>query len=710
MGSGRGKEEAPLLEAPRKLIVCAVSKPVELEKPFGGETFDYHESDSGLVAAVHSLERSGVNVRWVAWPGCFVEKTSEEGVRSRLEEDYKCHPVFLSRDLEELFYARFCHGHLWPLFHCIPTMRSLTNFREGQTAHATDQYEAYLSVNQLYLEAVAAEYVDGDLVLVHDYELMLLPAMLRSRFPEIACGYFCNCPFPSTEFYRMLPNREALLRGALGADLVSFNHFDFVRHVLNACMRVLGLASLPSRLEYNGRLVTVSICPAGIAPETMDVNKENCAWSAQVRATAEAMRRGPFKSAKVVLSLDALDMSKGIPQRLLALEALFDRHPEWRGKAILVLCARDRLRAVDAQLRKAVDGLVGHVNGRFGRADYCPVHYLKHTLTRVEKLALYSLADVALVASVREGINLSAMEFVAVQNAFAECERRYDPGVLVYSEFAGCATSFEDGALVVNPHDTDGVAQSLHAALTMTSTTKQVRHHKLARYVNTYTAELWSNRLVKELRQAREKAAAYEQLLPLDVAQLRSFYERSRRRLLVFEYDGTLAPHSALPQLGRPLPALASTLATLCGDPRNTVYVLSSRRREDLDEWLGDHCPRLGVVAEMGFWLKRAPKSPDNVEETHALPDDHQTTPVSSLKGSGTTLALLDEDEEAFERRALDGETTTPAAASGDDKPSAVAADDESHDDHSGGDRSPGPTFSIGPSDGLAGNAPSFAG
>ena len=255
---------------------------------------------------------------------------------------------------------------------------------------------------------------------------------------------------------------------------MSFNHFDYVRHFLNACMRVLGLESLPSRLEYNGRLVTVSICPAGIAPEAFEVNTAS-ELSVAVRGRADQMRAGPFRHRKVLLSLDALDMSKGIPQRLLALEALLEFRPEWRGRAILVLAARDRGRVVDAQLRKAVDGLVGHVNGRFGRADYCPVHYLKHTLTRVEKLALYSLADVALVASVREGINLSAMEFVAVQNAFAECERRYDPGVLVYSEFAGCATSFEDGALVVNPHDTDGVAQSLHAALTMTSTTKQVR-------------------------------------------------------------------------------------------------------------------------------------------------------------------------------------------------------------------------------------------
>ena len=238
----------------------------------------------------------------------------------------------------------------------------------------------------------------------------------------------------------------------------------------------------------------------------------------------------------------------------------------------------------DAQLRKAVDGLVGHVNGRFGRADYCPVLYVKHTLAREEVVALYSIADVVLVTSVREGINLSAMEFVACQSG-NDARPRADParddsrvtaaqaaphvvpaaaaaaaaphdavraaqqadapvGVLIYSEFAGCASSFGDGALVVNPHDTDGVAEALHTALTMSRTTKQVRQHKLARYVNTYTAELWATRLVRELRLAREKASEYRRLLPLDVAQLRSFYERSRRRLLIFEYDGGLAHHS----------------------------------------------------------------------------------------------------------------------------------------------------------------------
>ena len=351
-----------LLAPERKLIVCAVRRPVHLEKPFGEAAYAYEPSRSGLSAAVESLEKSGVRCRWVAWPGCFVEKTSREGVRARLEDEFNCRPVFLDRDIEDLFYARFCHGVLWPLFHCIPATvgdkvgekgglvgtratdqsccradTSPTNrsrgdsvetsrgdaaaatwiFRgdESRRGHSVEtsrwtlrektsgdaaaarwrysvgarlRYEAYLSVNQQYLEALAAEYLrradipqtgcdadsprwggtprpgrggsvatgarlryqEGDLVVVHDYELMLLPAMIRSRFPEAACGFFCNCPFPSSEFYRMLPARDALLRGVLGADLISFNHFDYVRHFLNACMRVLGLESAPSRLEH----------------------------------------------------------------------------------------------------------------------------------------------------------------------------------------------------------------------------------------------------------------------------------------------------------------------------------------------------------------------------------------------------------------------------------------------------------------------------
>jgi len=175
-------------------------------------------------------------VVWVSWPGRAVDKGSQEGIRKRLEAEHSVYPVFLSPELEGLYYRSFCNGVLWPLLHCIPT-----EFDESLLSMFTTQYDAYNQVNQLFLERVAEVYEEGDLVLVYDYELMLLPAMLRRRFPDVACGFFFHCPFPSSEFYRILPVRQALLHGVLGADLVSFNHFDYVRHFLGVCMRILGL-------------------------------------------------------------------------------------------------------------------------------------------------------------------------------------------------------------------------------------------------------------------------------------------------------------------------------------------------------------------------------------------------------------------------------------------------------------------------------------
>lgn len=735
------REREALLSAPRKILVCSVHKPVYLEKLHGMDAYTYRESYGGLKAGVDALERSGVLVRWVSWPGTC-PKASQEGVRKKLDETYNCRPVFIDdRELEEMFFVRFCHGILWPLFHCIPSPGLSDAAGIGSRAarpdagpdsvlgkndnggrrklgmrSATDQLDAYTRVNQLFLEAVAEEYREGDLVVVYDYQLMLLPAMLRKRFPEVACAFFLHCPFPSSEFYRMLPAREQLLRGTLGADLISFNHFDYVRHFLNACMRVLGLETSKSRLEFGGRLVSVSICPAGINPDEFEDDNddaserdEECdteilaheATSATTQvppnepmpppqhessppqqqpqssisaaaglanegsgeaeipqqqmakpecaaAIAARLRGGLLANRKVIVSIASLDMSKGIPQALLAMESMLASKPEWRGVAMLVLAVRDRGRPYDAQLRKAVDGLVGHVIGKFGSADYCPVLYIKRDLTREEMAALYTIADAVLVASVREGLNLGAMEFIACQSTWLERklaqERAFyaeDLGVLVYSEFAGCASSLEDGALLVNPYDTDGVARALDAALTMPKTNKQVRHHKLSRYVNTYTAELWATRLVRELRLAKEKASEYNRVLPLDVGHLRSFYDRSSRRLLIFEH-GALSPNTDHPlpvQLAPDHPTFVACLQALCQDQRNAVYVLSGRKREKLkDLWPSELFDNLGLVAEFGYYLKQP-----TVQDEQPAADWQRVVPNIDLSWKSEVVPILED-------------------------------------------------------------------
>jgi trehalose 6-phosphate synthase len=410
----------PMANDTNKIIVCSLQRCVRMLKTGQGDGWQYIPSSTGLKSAIDYLGQ-GNAVRWVSWPGAAVDESSRDGVRRRLETDFQCHPVFLSPEMVDLYHNQFCNVVLWPLFHSLPQRsdsRLLENFG--------DKYDAYCSANQKFLEAVSEIYKDGDLVLVCDYQLMALPGLLRRRFPDITCGFYFHCPFPSSEFFQMLPVREALLHGVLGADLVVFNHFDYVRHFLNVCTRMLGLESSPSRVEYNGRLISLGICPMGIDPAKYTLTPK-------VEAQVEMLQRQQ-DGMKIIVGVHKLDFCKGIPEMLEAMEYLLLHYPEYRGKVCLYAVVRDAGRTASLQYRmlsRQINELVGRVNGRFGTAEYCPVRYLKQSIDHDQLVALYNCADVAIVSSIKEGINLQAMEFIATQKK--SCH-----GVLVYSEFAGC--------------------------------------------------------------------------------------------------------------------------------------------------------------------------------------------------------------------------------------------------------------------------------
>lgn len=480
---------------------------------------------------------------------------------------------------------------LWPLFHSLPQRsdsRLLENFAE--------KYESYCAANQKFLEAVSEIYKDGDLVLVCDYQLMNLPGLLRRRFPDITCGFYFHSPFPSSEFFQMLPAREALLHGVLGADLVVFNHFDYIRHFLNVCTRMLGLESSPSRVEYNGRLISLGICPMGIEPLKYEITPSVQTQIQMLLKQNEGM--------KVIVGVHKLDFCKGIPEMLEAMEYLLQHYPEYRGKVVLFAVVRESGRTASHQyqmLNRQINELVGRVNGKFATAEYTPVRYLQRTIEHDQLVALYNTADVGIISSIKEGINLQAMEFIAAQKE--SCG-----GVLVYSEFAGCASSFQ-GALLVNPMHIEQVAASIDTALKMSTTTKRIRHHQLSRYVNTYTSTLWAQRIMSALNEAAATAQAYNRLEKLDTAQLLGYYERSQRRLFLLDYDGTLVNYQSMAELAEPSPALLSCLEELSADPHNSVYIISGRNKARLQEWFG-HLSRVGLAAEHGYWFRPAAKHP----------------------------------------------------------------------------------------------------
>lgn len=584
----------PMANDSNKILVCSLRRCVRMVKTDQGDSWQYIASDTGLKSAIDDLGR-GNAVRWVSWPGAVVDESSQDGVRRRLETDFQCHPVFLGAETLDLFHNQFCNVVLWPLFHSLPQRsdsRLLENF--------TEKYDAYCSANQKFLEAVSEIYKDGDLVLVCDYQLMALPGLLRRRFPEITCGFYFHCPFPSSEFFQMLPVREALLHGVLGADLVVFNHFDYVRHFLNVCTRMLGLESSPSRVEYNGRLISLGICPMGIDPAKYTLTPK-------VEAHVEMLKRQQ-DGMKIIVGVHKLDFCKGIPEMLEAMEYLLQHYPEYRGKVVLYAVVRDAGRTASFQYRmlsRQINELVGRVNGRFGTAEYCPVRYLKQSIDHDQLVALYNCADVAIVSSIKEGINLQAMEFIAAQKK--SCH-----GVLVYSEFAGCASSFQ-GALLVNPMHIEQVAASVDTALRMSTTTKRIRHHQLSRYVSTYTSSLWAQRIMSALNEAAATAQEYNRLDKLDTAQLLGYYERSQRRLFLLDYDGTLVNYQSMEELAEPSAALLACLEGLTADPHNTVYIVSGRNKNRLQEWFG-HLPRVGLAAEHGYWFRPAAKHPSSLE------------------------------------------------------------------------------------------------
>ncbi|TMW67724.1 hypothetical protein Poli38472_007396 [Pythium oligandrum] len=617
----------PMASETNKIIVVSVRRCVRMTKTSHDDSWQYIPSDTGFKSAIDYLCGTN-NVQWVSWPGAVVDESSQDGVRRKLETDFNCRPVFLNNEILDSYYNQFCNVILWPLFHSLPQRsdsRLLENFVE--------KYDAYCTANQKFLEAISEIYKDGDLVLVCDYHLMNLPGLLRRRFPDITCGFYFHSPFPSSEFFQMLPAREALLHGVLGADLVVFNHFDYVRHFLNVCTRMLGLESSPSRIEYNGRLISLGICPMGIDPRKYEITPS-------VLKQVELLKQQQDEM-KIIVGVHKLDFCKGIPEMLEAMEYLLQHYPEYRGKVVLFAVVRDVGRMAAHQykmLNRQINELVGRVNGKFGTAEYTPVRYLKRSIDHDQLVALYNAADVAIVSSIKEGINLQAMEFIAAQKE--NCH-----GVLVYSEFAGCASSFQ-GALLVNPMHLEQVAASIDTALRMNTTTKRIRHHQLSRYVNTYTSTLWAQRIMSALNEAAAMAQEYNRLDKLDTAQLLGYYERSQRRLFLLDYDGTLVNYQSIAELAEPTPTLLACLEELSADPRNAVYIISGRDKTHLQQWFG-HLPRVGLAAEHGYWFRPAAKYTAAMQKLDDANDDEHRDAHGDNVGDAAVKQLEDGPDES---------------------------------------------------------------
>ncbi|KAL9053858.1 MAG: hypothetical protein Q9162_004505 [Coniocarpon cinnabarinum] len=469
-----------------RLIVVANRLPITVKRN-GASGFDLSISSGGLVSGLSGLTKS-TKFEWYGWPGLSVDENEVDQLKSQLKSEFDAIPVMLDEQLAEKHYNGFSNSILWPLFHYHP----------GEITFVEEYWEAYEQANRQFARTIAPQIKDGDFVWVHDYHLMLLPQMLREEIGDskrnVKLGFFLHTPFPSSEIYRILPVRSQILEGLLHCDLIGFHTYDYARHFLSSCSRILNLGTSPNGVDFHGKFVSVGAYPIGIDPEKfMDGLQKP-----KVQDRIASLQR-KFQGCKIIVGVDRLDYIKGVPQKLHALEVFLTEHPEWIGKVVLVQVAVPSRQDVEEyqNLRAVVNELVGRINGKFGTIEFMPIHFMHKSVAFDELIALYSVSDVCLISSTRDGMNLVCFEYIMCQAA--------KKGALVLSEFAGASQSL-NGSIVVNPWNTEELADAIHDAVTMGEEQRTVNYQKLEKYVKKYTSAWWGETFTSELRRISEQA------------------------------------------------------------------------------------------------------------------------------------------------------------------------------------------------------------
>ena len=568
----------------RRLLVVSNRLPLTLRKAEDGH-WTTERSSGGLASAMNPILRDNGG-DWIGWAGSSGEEDQEErnSVLQEWAQKDQCFAVELPAEIAKGFYEGYSNQTLWPVFHNFPS----------QLKFDAKDWQAYIEANRIFCRAVVDRYKQGDLVWVHDYQLMLLPQMLRAELPDAAIGFFLHIPFPSSEIFPILPRREELLQGLLGADLVAFQTHGHLQQFRAALLRVLGLESKIAEVAVGGRPIRLEAHPIGIAPEQYTDLLSHDETTAQLHADWAARYRG----RRVLLAVDRLDYTKGIPERLRAFAHLLRSSSELREKVVLIQVAVPTREGIETyqDLRTEVNQLVGEINGKLGTPDWTPVVYINRSIERPELVALYKLADVCWVGSLRDGMNLVAKEYVA-------CKSEGD-GVLVLSEFAGAAAEMGE-ALLINPFDEERTALSIERALTLDEDERRQRMEHLHSRILHNNVFRWGERFLASLEDAVSERGRYSDTQPkrLRTTEVLETYRRASRRLLMIDYDGTLVPFAGQPWQAVPPPVVMRLLTSLAAEPHNCVALTSGRTAEDLNRWFGA-IKGLWLIAEHGAEVK----------------------------------------------------------------------------------------------------------
>lgn len=564
-----------------KLILVSNRLPVTVQKGAGG--FLFQNSIGGLATGLKNYHQQTGSV-WVGWLGPTDEEMSDDEkdqLQQKLLEEYQCRPVFLSEQDIDLYYYGFCNKTIWPLFH----------YFKSKVEYDLETWEAYQSVNRNFFAAIEPIIDEDDIIWVHDYHLMLLPQIIKEKYPRAQVGFFLHIPFPSFEIFRLLIWREEVLRGLLGADLIGFHTYDYVRHFLSSVRRLLGLDNNFSKINYEDRFVQVDAFPMGIDYDYFSRERDLGKFRPELGAMIENA-----KDSKIILSVDRLDYTKGIPERIKSFHRFLALYPEYSEKIrlyLLVAPSREGVGSYD-ELLKEIEELVSKINGEYGTFNWMPIWFLFRSFSQDSLIYFYKQADVLLVTPLRDGMNLVAKEYIASRTDYE--------GMLVISETAGAASELGE-AVIVNANDFNAIAAGIKTALEMPRDEKKTRNKMMHKRLQRYNVNFWASDFLSALHRVMEDTGqAVSENIEINLHKIEQAYENAGSRALFLDYDGTLVAFKAIPEQARPDQELRQLLTDLGNDPQNTVVIVSGRDKNILEEWLGDL--NLSLLASHGLWIR----------------------------------------------------------------------------------------------------------
>lgn len=573
-----------------RLLIVSNRLPITVEKKDGKLTL--RESSGGLVSGISSyldsLKGSSFPSKndyiWVGWPGIDIEEKDKEELKSKLLQDYKAYTVFLSKETMQKFYQGFCNKTIWPLFHYFPSY----------AAYEEDYWHNYELVNEKFCEALMEIIKPDDLIWVHDYHLMLLPKLIRERMPDVRIGFFLHIPFPNYEIFSLLPSnwRSKILEGLLGADIVGFHTYDYTQYFLRCVLRILGYESDMGNIVVDDRIVKADTFPMGIDFLKFQNSVNNTGTQENIKELKKILNY-----EKVILSIDRLDYTKGILNRLQGYEKFLEKNLQWTGKIILILKVVPSRIGVEHYLmmKKQIDEIVGHINGKFGSITWTPISYQYGFVQFNPLVALYNISDIILVTPLRDGMNLIAKEYLAC--------RTDKKGVLILSEMAGASKELGE-ALIINPNNKEEIASAIKSAIEMPPNEQVKRNNIMQTRLKRYDVVKWADDFIQKLiSQENDRERLKSKLLTGNRRdQILIDFGKAKKHLIFLDYDGTLVPFAEHPELAKPDVKLLNMLCDLTKNKSTDLVLISGRDKDILQKWFGEL--GLEIIAEHGAWLK----------------------------------------------------------------------------------------------------------